>query len=110
MRNVGYCQHGGIQAAARRAGQHIERNSMQFFTKMKLLSRLILIVILPLVGFMSFSIEDIIEKYEIAQEMGNLESLAGLSVKLGDLAHELQKERGMSAGFLGSKGSKFAAE
>ncbi|MDH4286611.1 MAG: methyl-accepting chemotaxis protein, partial [Gallionella sp.] len=42
--------------------------------------------------------------------MGNLESLAGLSVKLGDLAHELQKERGMSAGFLGSKGSRFAAE
>ncbi|MGB0128605.1 MAG: nitrate- and nitrite sensing domain-containing protein, partial [Rhodocyclaceae bacterium] len=31
-----------------------------------------------------------------------------LVVALGEVAHELQKERGMSAGFLASKGAKFA--
>ncbi len=33
---------------------------------------------------------------------------ARLSVKLSDLLHEFQKERGASAGFLSSKGAKFA--
>jgi len=31
-----------------------------------------------------------------------------LSVKLSNVLHELQKERGASAGFLSSKGSKFS--
>lgn len=34
--------------------------------------------------------------------------LIGLSERAANLVHEMQKERGMSAGFLGSKGSKFA--
>ncbi|HLP97878.1 MAG TPA: nitrate- and nitrite sensing domain-containing protein, partial [Sideroxyarcus sp.] len=42
--------------------------------------------------------------------MSRLESLIGLSVKIGNLVHELQKERGMTAGFLGSQGVKFANE
>jgi len=83
---------------------------MQFFSRMKLKTRLVLIVILPLMGFMYFSIESIFEKYTATKEMEKIESLAELSVKLGSLAHELQKERGMSAGFLGSKGLKFASE
>jgi len=83
---------------------------MQFFGNMKLKTRLILIVLLPLAGFMYFSIESIFEKYTTTKEMEKIESLAELSVKLGSLAHELQKERGMSAGFLGSKGIKFAGE
>lgn len=39
-----------------------------------------------------------------------MKALAEPSVKLGSLAHALQKERGMSTGFLGSKGAKFANE
>ena len=36
------------------------------------------------------------------------ESLISLSVKMSSVLHELQKERGISAGFLSSKGTKFA--
>lgn len=36
--------------------------------------------------------------------------LVGYIKVSGDLVHEMQKERGMSAGFLGSKGSKFVSE
>ena len=36
-----------------------------------------------------------------------LETLINLSKKLSELIHETQKERGMSAGFLGSHGKKF---
>ena len=35
-------------------------------------------------------------------------SIAQISVKLGNVLHELQKERGASAGFLNSKGAKFS--
>jgi methyl-accepting chemotaxis protein len=36
-------------------------------------------------------------------------TLVNLSVKMSAVLHELQKERGASAGFIGSKGSKFAS-
>ena len=83
---------------------------MQLFSNIKLKTRLILIVLLPLAGFMYFSIDGLLEKNAVAVEMEKLESLAELSVKIGNLVHELQKERGMTAGFLGSKGVKFAGE
>ena len=83
---------------------------MQFFNNLKLRTRLILIVLFPLVGFLYFSLDSLLEKNAVAVEMEKLEALAGLSVKLGNLAHELQKERGMTAGFLGSKGVKFTSE
>jgi methyl-accepting chemotaxis protein len=71
---------------------------------------LILIVLIPLLGFLYFSIDTLLEKNAVSVEMEKLESLAELSVKIGSLAHEFQKERGMTAGFLGSKGVKFASE
>ena len=63
-----------------------------------------------LLGLLYFSISSTNEKAAVAREMGKLESLVGLSVNIGALTHELQKERGMTAGFLGSKGVNFANE
>ena len=83
---------------------------MRFFSNLKLRTRLILIVLFPLLGFLYFSIDSLLEKNTVSVEMEKLESLAELSVKIGNLAHEFQKERGMTAGFLGSKGVKFASE
>ncbi|MDP2759712.1 MAG: methyl-accepting chemotaxis protein [Sideroxyarcus sp.] len=83
---------------------------MASFNTMKMRTKLILIVVVPLLGLLYFSISSTIEKGVVAREMGRLESLVALSVKIGALAHELQKERGMTAGFLGSKGAKFANE
>ncbi|MBI5439553.1 MAG: nitrate- and nitrite sensing domain-containing protein, partial [Nitrosomonadales bacterium] len=83
---------------------------MPSFSTLKMRTKLILIVTVPLLGLLYFSISSTIEKASVAREMGKLESLAGLSVKIGGIAHELQKERGMTAGFLGSQGVKFASE
>ncbi len=41
------------------------------------------------------------------ESIEKLESLTGLSAKIALLVHETQKERGATAGFLGSKGTKF---
>ncbi|RUM65198.1 MAG: chemotaxis protein, partial [Sulfurimonas sp.] len=35
-------------------------------------------------------------------------SIVALSIKMSNVLHELQKERGASAGFVGSNGAKFA--
>lgn len=42
-----------------------------------------------------------------SKNMNQLEELVGLSSQISLLVHETQKERGASAGFLGSKGKKF---
>ncbi|MCA8954376.1 MAG: methyl-accepting chemotaxis protein [Planctomycetes bacterium] len=46
----------------------------------------------------------------VAREMAALLPLSDVCVKAAELVHELQKERGFTAGFLGSKGSQFASE
>ena len=83
---------------------------MLSFNMLTTRTRLLLIVLVPLLGLLYFSINSILEKSSVSREMSRLESLVGLSVKIGNLAHELQKERGMSAGFIGSEGSKFSTE
>ncbi len=71
---------------------------------------LLLILALPIVGLLFFSINSVVEKAALSATMTRLESLVEISVKLGAVAHEIQKERGMTGGFLGSKGRMFAAE
>ena len=71
-------------------------------------SRIGLAILVPVVGMLIFSLSGLTEKFGFSQKMERLESLAGLGPTIGALAHELQKERGMSAGFTGSKGVNFA--
>lgn len=40
----------------------------------------------------------------------SLSTQIAISAKVSDLIHELQKERGLSAGFLSSRGAKFSSE
>lgn len=62
---------------------------------------------LPLLGFLWLSISAIVNNVNIKNEMSIIASLTELSVVYSELVHELQKERGMTAGFLGSKGTTF---
>jgi len=83
---------------------------MHFFANFKLRSKLLLMVLIPLVGLLYFSLNATVDKAQIAQDIAALDKLVGVSVKIGAVAHELQKERGMSAGFIGSQGTKFVSE
>ncbi|MFQ2092491.1 methyl-accepting chemotaxis protein [Aeromonas taiwanensis] len=75
--------------------------------KLGLAHKMLLVVCLPLLALLFFSGRYVYERYQVEQEMS--EALAALAVvkEAAQLAHELQKERGMSAGFLGSGGNKF---
>jgi len=48
-----------------------------------------------------------LHSYKSIKELNKNEMLTVLSVKISNLVHEIQKERGASAGYLGSNGNKF---
>jgi methyl-accepting chemotaxis protein len=74
---------------------------------LKIKTKLILIILGPLLGVIFFSSLLIYSKYEYSNKYRMLEEAVLLSTKMTSLVHELQKERGMTAGYLGSKGVKF---
>ena len=49
----------------------------------------------------------IYEKYTLVKQLDTLAPLTQLGIKIGGYIHETQKERGATAGFLGSGESKF---
>ncbi len=73
----------------------------------KIAVRLALALIIPLVAVVVYSGLALSEKNRQADEMEQVEELARLAPAISALVHELQKERGTSAGFVGSKGEKF---
>ncbi len=77
---------------------------------MSLRNRLLLMVLIPLAGMLWVSGWNTVEKIWLAGDMTRMQGLVEVSTRIGALVHELQKERGMSAGFMGSKGANFAAE
>lgn len=85
---------------------------MSFMYKMKLSYKLAMMALLPLFGLLYFATSKVISSYEInsqvATESVQVIRLADLSVTSSNLVHELQKERGLTAGFLGSSGKKFS--
>ncbi len=67
---------------------------------------LIVSVIITIIGIASI-FSTVMEKHQSGKEIQKLENLVRLSSKISLLVHETQKERGASAGYLGSKGVKF---
>lgn len=65
---------------------------------------------IPALSLLYFAIANLAEKAAVAADMDRLQALVDVSTKVGSLVHELQKERGLSSGFLGSKGTAFSTE
>jgi methyl-accepting chemotaxis protein len=79
-------------------------NSLSFGKKIGLL------LLFPTLGFFIlgyFIINDNLSNYN---KMNNLQKLTSLSTEYSKLTHELQKERGLTAGFLSSKGDDYALD
>ena len=72
--------------------------------------KLALMITIPILGLLYFTIGNTLEKLEIVKEMNLLKELSEFAVQSSLLVHELQKERGMAAGFIGSQGRKFSSE
>jgi len=76
----------------------------------KMRNKLMLMLVLPLVGMIYFSVVSLTNSVRTNSEMGRLQENMVLAGKISAAVHEIQKERGMSAGYLGSKGKKFASK
>ena len=79
---------------------------MSLFEKVKKY-RLSIMLLVPLLFMLAFVTTVVIDKWRLTREIAAVQELTGVSVKVSHLVHELQKERGMSAGLLGSKGAQF---
>lgn len=80
------------------------------FKKIKILGKLILMVTIPTGFLIYFATSGILDSWRLSNEMKGLQTLSVLAVKMSEFVHESQKERGATGVFMGSKGTKFAAE
>ncbi len=78
------------------------------FNGMTIYRRLMLVGAISLLSIFIYGFGVFITEYGVYKDAKNTTEIVELSVDLGNVLHELQKERGASAGFLGSKGRKFA--
>lgn len=81
---------------------------MNFVKQLTIKSMLRLIVCLPLLFLVAILLTNSAERYTALRQAASLKELAIMAGLISEIAHEAQKERGMTAGFLGSKGQKFA--
>ncbi len=82
---------------------------MQDLTRrMRIRHRFALVVVLPLLGMLGFSAAAMLDSRQTLKTMERLEGMAALVSDVSALVHELQKERGTSAVFISSRGSKMA--
>lgn len=73
---------------------------------LKIRTRIASALLLPTVGMLVISSFLLVEKWQLASNMGQLEELVKLANHLSRFVHELQKERGVSAVYQGSQGKQ----
>ncbi|NQZ92357.1 MAG: methyl-accepting chemotaxis protein [Moritella sp.] len=78
------------------------------FSDISFKHKIIMLLALPMLGFLWLSITSLSQSVATNKEMSVLTQYTELSVEYSELVHEIQKERGMTAGFIGSDGTKFA--
>ncbi|MGS0680671.1 methyl-accepting chemotaxis protein [Shewanella sp. 125m-7] len=71
--------------------------------------KLFIVILPPLIASIVFGGLYAKTQYELKQQLTQVLVLSELAVMNSNLVHELQKERGMSAGFIGSKGQSFSS-
>jgi len=79
----------------------------KMFNVLSLRNTMIIIVTLATIVISYYNVRDFITSVKVEKMKTNLKELVTLSKSLSSLIHETQKERGASAGYLGSKGKKF---
>lgn len=75
-----------------------------YLDNLNIRNKLIIFLIIPVLTILYFSISGIYLKFEEQQNASKSHEFISISLQLDDLIHELQKERGLSAGFVGSAG------
>jgi len=86
------------------------RGVVMRLTDMTFRKKILMILIVPLMGFLWSSVSAIITSVKTYNDMLELKELIQLSSTYSDVVHELQKERGLTAGVIASKRSQFVEQ
>ncbi|MEO0909683.1 MAG: nitrate- and nitrite sensing domain-containing protein, partial [Pseudomonadota bacterium] len=71
-------------------------------------ARISLVIGVLTVGLLIFASIDAFERYHVTSELKDANEIVHIVPAVGNIIHELQKERGKSAGFISSKGANFS--
>ena len=85
-------------------------DKFNLMNKIKIRTKLVFILVLAVAGIGYFAFNGVRDKMRTEKEMGQISELATLAVNSSALVHELQKERGATALYLGSGGRSFGNE
>jgi methyl-accepting chemotaxis protein len=80
------------------------------FRHMSIGYKILLSILFPLLAMAGFASLQVMDRHRAVSDMDRLLGLADLAVVAGDLVHELQRERGSTALYLGAEGQRFSAE
>lgn len=81
---------------------------MSFLNNIKIGNRIIMALSIPLIAFLVFAGLFVNDARLRSNSIQKVEQLSYVAQQLSNLIHDLQKERGASAVYIGSKGSKFS--
>jgi len=81
---------------------------MNFLSNLKISAKLLLLTSIPTLALIIFATIAVLEKMDVKAQINNVETMSNISARVSAMVHEMQKERGMTAGFLGSGGKSFA--
>jgi len=79
---------------------------MTFLKNMKIKNKLFILFIVPALALAIQITSSLLDKAVFLQESNSLSAGVELATSMSALVHELQKERGATAGYVGSKGTK----
>ena len=83
---------------------------MKILNNLKIRTKLIIYLLVPILTILFFAISGIYTKIQELRAIKSTDEFTSVSLHLTDVVYELQKERGLSAGFIGSKGNNFREE
>ena len=76
-------------------------------SNLNLKGKLIVALLIPIFGLMYFTFQTGASDLNKQKKLIQLKAFLDDSIQVSDLVHEIQKERGLSAGFIGARGKRF---
>ncbi|WP_456379855.1 EAL domain-containing protein [Thiolapillus sp.] len=81
-----------------------------YLDNLKIRHKLLVLLVFPFAVLMLFTGYEVAQKWHQWGEVKQVRELYEAALDFSDVIHALQKERGLAAGYLGSKGDKFRQE
>ncbi|MBF0455458.1 MAG: response regulator [Magnetococcales bacterium] len=96
-----------FELSTKEADKNLIVGMTHLLNSMKMRQKFLLLLVFPITGILILSLFLIMEKVHVSKQMKELEALTRVAVQAVSLVHEVQKERGLSVGFVGSDGQEF---